>query len=95
MFLLSICSLVLGVVFVVWSTCKVAVALSFTLRVPGLQEMVVRSNICPSFDTQIYKASPPLSDNCDMVNFVRCSTVRRDPFSFMDGFVGENTTTND
>ena len=95
MFLLSICSLVLGVVFVVWSTCKVAVGPKFHFKGTRLAGDGGPKQHLPSFDTQIYKASPPLSDNCDKGNLVRCSTVRRDPCSFMDGFVGENTTTND
>ena len=30
----------------------------------------MRDNICPSFDSRNYKASPPLFANCDMVHFL-------------------------
>ena len=56
--------------------------------------MVVRGNICPSFDSQIYKAPPPLSANCNMVDLVRWSTIRADPGGFVYSFVGEDATTD-
>ena len=52
--------------------------------------MVVRGNIGPSFVSHIYKASPPLSANYDMVDLVRWSTIRRDPGGLMYGFVKKN-----